>query len=125
MSVDYKWMSNGGLVSDGSGDISFTDSPIECATAMVRSRLKAAIDGWKLYRIGAGLDDFPGNTSNSDIETAIRRRVISALSNKYLPASAFDVRTIRLGSQIQVYVYLNKQLITQVTITPQATNPVI
>ncbi len=122
MSVDYKWMSNGGLLLDGSGDIAFTSSPIECATAMVRSRLKAAVDGWRLYRIGAGLDSYLGNTSDTIAETSIQRRVISALTNKYLPASVFQVSTLRLGSVIQVFVYINKQLVASVSVdtTPNA-----
>lgn len=116
MSVDYKWMSEGGLLLDGSGDISFTSSPVEVTISMVRTRLKAAVDGWKKYRIGAGLSDFLGNTSDAEAEIAIKRRILSVISSGYLPTSVFTVNTIRLGSNIQAFVYLNKQLIASTTI---------
>lgn len=122
MSVDYRWMSNGGLLLDGSGDIAFTESPEECAISMVRSRIKAAVDGWKQYRIGAGLNDYIGNTSDAGAEISIQRRVLAALSNKYLPSSTFDVRTLRLGSVIQVFVYISDKLIAQITVTPNPNN---
>lgn len=125
MSIDFKWMSNGGFLLDGSGDLALTDSPMECAISMVRSRVKSAIDGWKLYRIGAGLDDFPGSTSNATTEIAIQRRILSALSNKYLPSHSFDVKTLRLGSEIQVFVYLNKQLVIQATVNLNPNNTVV
>lgn len=117
MSVDYKWMSNGGLLLDGQGDVAFTSTSMETIIDMVRTRLKAAVDGWKLYRIGAGLDEFPGNTSNSEMEVAIRRRVLSTISNGYIPTSMFTVSTIRLGGEIQVFVYLNDQLIAEASVS--------
>lgn len=117
MSIDYKWMSQGGLMLDGTGDLAFTSSGIETIVSMVRTRLKTAVDGYKLYRIGAGLDDFPGDTSDSVEETAIQRRVVTAISAGFLPQSVFQVSTLRLGGDIQVYVYLNNQLIAQTTVS--------
>src|SRR4051812_10878760 len=125
MSTDYRWMSKGGILLDGTGDIAFTSSPMEVAISMVRSRLKAAIDGWQLYRIGAGLEDYVGNTSDAAAEISIRRRVLQALSNKYLPASAFDVRTLRLGGDIQVFVYINQTLIAEATINVSPANTAV
>lgn len=122
MSVDYKWMSDGGFLLDGSGDLALTDSPMECATAMVRSRLKAAIDGWQLYRIGCGLEDYLGGTSDSAAETSIRRRVLAALSNRYLPSSSFDVKTLRLGEQVQVFVYMQQRLIASISVNTTPNN---
>lgn len=125
MSVDFKWMSKGGFLLDGGGDLAFTGSPMECAISMVRSRLQAALDGWKQYRIGAGLDDYRGSTSDSSTEQSIQKSVIAALSNRYLPSSAFTVSTIRLGGEIQVYVYLNGQLIAQATVITTPTPSVV
>jgi hypothetical protein len=51
--VDFRWMSKGGVLLDATGDISFTTTPWECMVAMVNTRLKAAVNGWKLYPIGA------------------------------------------------------------------------
>jgi len=116
MSVDYKWMSQGGLLTDGSGDIAFTSSPTECAIAMVRTRLKSAVDGWKLYQIGAGLDDFPGDTSDAAMEITIKRRVMQAITRNYLPSSVFDITTLRFGGEIQVYVYMNQNLVATASV---------
>jgi hypothetical protein len=125
MAIDYSWMSEGGLLLDGQGDIALATNR-ETIVAMVRSRLKAAVDGWKLYRIGAGLDRYPGNTSDADMETTIKRQVQLAVSNGFLPASAFQISTLRFGSVIQVFVFLNQQLIatTDVNLTPSSNNTV-
>lgn len=125
MSVDYNWMSQGGIMLDGSGDIAFTSSPISCVKQMVRTRLKAAIDGWKQYKIGCGLDDFIGGTSDAPTEVQIQRRVIQALSSNYLPAGVFNVKTLRLGGVIQVYVYINNQLIADVQVEVNSNNTVV
>lgn len=120
MSIDYAWMSNGGLLLDGTGDIAFTSTDIETVISMVRTRLKSAVDGWKLYRIGCGLDNFRGDTSDSNEESLIQRQVISQISNGYLPPSLFTVSTLRLGGDIQIYVYLSQSLIAtaNITLTP-------
>lgn len=115
MANDLKWMSNGGLLLDGNGDLAVT-SGMETVISMVRTRLKAAVDGYKLYRIGAGLDDFPGSTSDVEAEIAIRRRVMQAISNGYIPTNTFTVTTLRLGGEIQVYIYLKDQLIASATV---------
>lgn len=120
MSIDYKWQSNGGLLLDGTGDIASTQSPMETAIDMVRTRLKATLKAWKLYQIGAGLDTFIGNSSSAEAETAIQRQVLGALSKNYLPSGTFDVRTLRLGGTIQVYVYISDKLIAQAEVPLQA-----
>lgn len=124
MSVDYKWMSNGGLLLDGKGDIAFTASSLETTISMVRTRLKSAVDGWKQYRLGAGLDEFPGNTSDAEMEVSIRRRVLSAISSGYIPTSLFTVTTLRLGGDIQVFVYLNDTLIAEAAVSFTTNNTV-
>lgn len=124
MSVDYSWMSQGGLLLDGSGDIAFTANGMETTVAMVRTRLKAAVDGWKQYRIGAGLDQFPGDTSDAEMEITIKRQVLTAISNGFLPTNLFTVQTLRLGGEIQVYVYLNDQLIAQASVVVSTNNVV-
>jgi len=123
MAIDFRWMSEGGILLDGSGDIAMATNR-ETIISMVRTRLKAAVDGWKLYRIGAGLDRYPGNTSNSDMETTIKRQVQLAVSNGFLPASMFQISTLRLGSVIQVFVFLNQQLIAtaDINLAPDSTN---
>ena len=112
MSQDYKWMSQGGLLLDGTGDISFTSSNLETIISMVRTRLKSAVNGWQLYPgMGAGLESFRGNTSNAEIEITIQRTVLNAISAGFLPASMFNVNTLRIYGQIQIFVFLNNQMI--------------
>lgn len=115
MANDFAWMSEGGLMLDGTGDI-LMSSGLETVVSMVRTRLKSAVDGWKLYRIGCGLDQYPGSTSDAEAEISIQRRVLSSISSGFLPASAFRVTTLRLGSEIQVYVYLRDSLIGQASV---------
>ena len=123
MSLDLKWMSEGGLLLDGTGDIALS-SGIDTVISMVRTRLKADVDGWQLYKIGAGLSEFPGNTSDAEAEITIKRRVLQSIANGYIPTSAFKVTTLRLGGVIQVYVYLRDQLIGQASVTFNTQNVV-
>lgn len=125
MSVDYKWMSSGGLLLDGSGDIAFTNSPLECVSSMVATRLKAAVNGWRQYKIGCGLEDFVGNSADASTEVDIQRRVLQALSTNYLPVGVFNVKTLRLGGDIQVFVYINNQLIASTTVNVNSNNAVV
>lgn len=116
MSVDFAWMSKGGVLLDSTGDIAFTQSPWECMQAMVSTRLKAAIDGWKLYRIGADLDALIGQTVAPELETAIQRQVQASLSNDFLPVGFFQVKTVALGQSVKVFVYIQSTLIASTTV---------
>jgi hypothetical protein len=116
--VDFRWMSKGGLVLDATGDISFTATPWECMVAMVNTRLKAAIDGWKLYQIGADLESLIGSTVASELELSIQRQVQSALSQDFLPTGSFTVSTMVVGPQtVQVFVYVQNQLVASTTVS--------
>jgi len=116
MTVDYKWQSQGGILLDGSGDIAFTSKPMESVVDMVRTRLKAAVDGWKLYPIGAGMTSTLGQALTAEQEVALRKCVQSALSRDFLPVGAFTVQTMALGETVTVFVYLNSQLIASASV---------
>jgi hypothetical protein len=116
--VDLRWMSQGGLLLDPTGDISFTASPWECLVAMANTRLKAAIDGWKLYRIGADLATLIGTTVAQELELSIQRQIQASLSQDFLPAGSFTVATILVGQQtVQVFVYVQNQLVASTTVS--------
>jgi len=116
--TDFRWMSQGGLVLDSTGDISFTASPWECLTAMVNTRLKAALDGWKLYRIGADLENLIGTTVAAELELSIQRQVQASLSQDFLPTGSFTVSTLVVEPQtVQVFVYVQNQLIAATTVS--------
>jgi len=116
--VDFSWMSQGGLLLDATGDIAFTASPRECLAAMVNTRLKAALDGWKLYQIGADLDKLIGTTVAAELELSIQRQVRASLSRDFLPLGSFTVSTLAVGSQtIQVFVYVQNQLVASTTVS--------
>ena len=122
MSVDFLWCSNGGLLLDGSGDIAITQSPLESLRDMVNTRLKAALDGWKLYRIGADLDRVIGETVSPEIELRIQRQVQTALTRDLFPSGTFQVKTLAAGAQITIFVYLQQTLVTtaNVNLKPSA-----
>lgn len=116
--VDFRWMSSGGLLIDGSGDIACTASDsMESINSVISSRLKAALKGWKLYNIGADLRERIGDTVSQETELAIRRQVTQCLSSSFLPAGSFQVETLSDGTQIHVYVYVNNQLVGKATVT--------
>lgn len=109
--LDLKWMSNGGVLLDGSGDLAFTEDPMEAIQGVVQSRLKAALDGWKSYQIGADLDRMAGEVVSQEIEIKIQRQVQASLSKQFLPTGTFDVKTVPNGNTISVYVFLNETLL--------------
>jgi hypothetical protein len=116
--VDFRWMSNGGLLIDGSGDIACTSADSkESKIDVVRSRLKAALDGWKLYPIGADLDNLRGQTIDEELEKAIHRQVTRCLSNEFLPEGSFQVETLADIDRIHVFVYIEGQLAASATVS--------
>jgi hypothetical protein len=108
----------GGVLMDGAGDLALTSLAIEELSTMVATRLKAAVNGWKLYKIGAGLDSFVGSPVgiNQNTELAIQRRVTSALAYKLLPTGSFIVQTLTLGNEVEVFVYLGQSLIASYSV---------
>jgi len=114
--MDFKWMSCGGCLVDGAGDLAFA-SPDESLRDMIMTRLKAAFDGWQLYSIGADLDTLIGNTVDAELELAIRRQVETSLTQDFLPRGSFQVKTLPSGSFIQVFVYLSDVLMATVQVT--------
>lgn len=103
---------------DGAGDIALTQTAIEELSTMVVTRLKGAVAGWKLYKIGAELDSFIGSPVgiNQNTELAIQRRVTSALTYKLLPSGSFIVQTVTLGNEVQVLVYLGQSLLASTSV---------
>src|ERR1039458_2602401 len=110
------------MLVDGSGDIACTDpSTLDSVQDIVKSRLKAALNGWQLYSFGADLQARVGDTIDPELDVNLRRQVCRAMTDDFLPRNAFDVRTLAFGDTIQVMVYLNNQVIAQATLS--RTNP--
>ena len=109
------WGQNGGIYLDGTGDIA-QSSPNDCLADMVRTRLRARLQGWQLYAIGADLATLPGTTCDATAELMAQRMVTAALSNSFLPQGSFQVQTTRAGGQLNVYVFLSNTLLAQATV---------
>jgi hypothetical protein len=110
-------MSSGGILLDGTGDVATTLNSIEELDSMISTRLKAAVNGWKLYAIGAGLDVFPGNPVNNNTELSIQRAVTASLTRQFLPSGSFTVQTLAIGNTIEIYVYVSGTLVTSTSVT--------
>jgi hypothetical protein len=118
--MDLRWTSMGGLLLDGTGDLASTSSNQEELESMAQTRLKAAINSWKLYtNIGANLVAFEGYPLgvNTNTVLAIQRSVTASLTNQFLPAGSFNVQTVVYGNEVQVLVYLGQSIIASTTIT--------
>lgn len=116
--MDFAWTSNGGVLLDGTGDLAFS-SPTDSLYDMIRTRLKTDLDGWKLYRIGAGLKSLIGQVNDAEVQTEVSRRINASLSNQLLPPGALIVKIVPLGPIIQAYVYVNQALVSSVSINKQ------
>jgi hypothetical protein len=118
MSVDFRWQSQGGILLDGSGDIATTDpSTMESTVDVVRSRLKASLNGWKLYAIGADLQARVGDIIAPELEIALQRQVYNSLTNSFLPRGSFTVETLSFGDTVRVLVFISQTLIAQATVS--------
>jgi hypothetical protein len=115
--IDFRWSSQGGVLMDGTGDIADTTGTMDSIQDIVRSRLKAGLNGWKLYQIGAGLKRALGQANSNEVSVVIQRRVVSVLTNDFLAPGSFTVSTIALGNAITIYVYIQNTLISTVTVT--------
>jgi len=110
--IDYSWQSNGGILLDPTGDILLTEpTGLECLQDMVITRLKAALNGWQLYNIGADLQRDTGNTADAEIEVTIQRQITQSMTNQFLQSGDFTVQTLRDGDAITAFVYINNSLI--------------
>lgn len=117
---DFKWMSSGGLLLDGNGDIAVTaEGTLDSIRDVAVSRVKAALNGWQLYvGMGADLQTQVGNTVSAEIASALQRQVQQSLTwGNFLPRGSFQVEVLRTGGTIQVLVFLNQQLIVQAMIS--------
>ena len=122
--VDFQWQSQGGLLIDGTGDIACTsESTIDSAVDIVRSRLKAALNGWKLYAMGADLQAGVGEAVGPELELTLKRQVTQSLSDGFLPRGSFQVETLSMGGLIRVLVYLNGQMVVQAAVAPGGVAP--
>jgi|ERR1044072_8534855 hypothetical protein len=113
--VDFRWMSNGGLLIDGTGDIACTpDDRLTSLQDVVRSRIKAALRGWKLYPVGADLQARVGDTVSAELEITLQQQVYNSLTaDNLLPRGSFTVKTLAYGTQVHVLIYIQQQLVAQ------------
>ena len=117
--TDFVWQSQGGVLIDGTGDLACTvESTIDSTVDVVRSRLKAALNGWKLYAVGADLQAGVGQAIGPELELTLERQVTQSLSDGFLASSSFQVQTLATSGQVLVLVYLSGQLIVQAAVTP-------
>ena len=117
--TDFVWQSQGGVLIDGTGDLACTvESTLDSTVDVVRSRLKAALNGWKLYAVGADLQAGVGQSIGPELELTLERQVTQSLSDGFLASSSFQVQTLATSGQVLVLVYLSGQLIVQAAVTP-------
>ena len=121
MIEDFKWTSRGGLLLDGSGDIAITDPDgADSLISMVRTRVKAELRAWKLYAIGADLQNRVGDLMGPELEIAIQRQIARALTaDNLLSRGSFQVETLPDGNLMHVFIYVGQKLITSLVLNPQ------
>jgi hypothetical protein len=114
--VDWQWMSQGDILLAG-GDIAVTDpTTLVSLQDMVRTRLKAALNGWQLYPIGADLAARLGDTIDAELNITLRRQVNNSLTNQFLPRGSFVVTSITDNGTINLFVYINQSLIASASL---------
>lgn len=116
MAIDFTWMSQGGVLMDHNGDIALGTAD-QGTLDLINSRLKSALDGWKLYSIGANLQSFTGIAIDSVTQRSIQSAVVAALSNQFLPNGSFQIQTSKTGNAIDIYIFVNSTLVSQANIT--------
>jgi hypothetical protein len=96
-------------------------SPAESLGDMIRTRLKADANGWKLYDIGADLVSRVGSTIDAELQASITRSVQTVLQNRLLRPGTFSVKTVPMGGLIKVYVYVQQSLVATVQVSKDGT----
>jgi len=121
--TDFRWGSVGGILLDGTGDIQTTDPTVpESLVDMVYTILKADLDSWKLYAIGANLSYFIGQTVDPEVELKIKRAITDSLTRTgLLSRGDFTVVTVPSQDGIQAIVYISNVAVATVTV-PQSTD---
>lgn len=112
---DLLWQSNGGTLLDGTGDLAMGNAE-DSMKDMIRTRIRAALNGYKLYAIGADLKRELGNANIAERETRIQQKVSSALTRGFLNPTAFSVETLAAGESLQIFVYVFQQLMVTATL---------
>lgn len=108
-------MTTGGLLLDGVGDIAWANANDSLAD-MVRTRLRASLNGWQCYPIGADLEARLGDTLSAQLELQVQMQTSDSLSYQFLDRGTFSVQTTTAGQQMDVYVYLGQSLLAVATI---------
>src|SRR5665213_375340 len=117
--VDFQWMSQGDLLLSG-GDIATTDpTTLASIQDMVRTRMKASLNGWQLYPIGADLAARLGDTIDAELNITLRRQVNNSLTNQFLPRGSFVVTSLQDNATIMIFVYINQSLIVSANLNTQ------
>jgi len=117
--VDWAWQSQGDLLLAG-GDIATTDpATIQSLQDMVRTRIKASLNGWQLYPIGADLPARLGDTIDAELNITLRRQVNNSLTNQFLPRGSFTVTSLLDNETITIFVYVNQSLIASAVLNTQ------
>lgn len=120
MAIDMNWASTGGIIMSPSGDIALSP-PTKGTQQIIYSRLKAALNGWKQYIIGANLQAFHGTVVDEDLENDIQQSVANALSTQFLPSGSFEVTTLAAGGSVTIYVFINSTLAAQAVLSSDGT----
>ena len=112
------WMSQGGVLLDGTGDLALDSSVYNCFATMVRTRLKAAMNGWKLYPgIGADLKNLLGSANSNELQVALRKAATASLTNNFLASGSFTITSLGIDDQVSIFVYINQSLIATATVS--------
>lgn len=113
---DFLWMSSGGLFIDGSGDLAVTVLEGQSDIDIIRSRLKAALNGWQSYQIGADLESFIGQATAAELETQIQQKVMATLTYQFLSSGNIKVKTRTTDGQVKIYVYYKDTIAATATV---------
>jgi hypothetical protein len=118
--MDIAWMSSGGMLLDGTGDIAFTTSDFTDVLSMIATRLKADLGAWQSYpTIGANLKSLLGNVASQEINASAQKLISTSLTNQFLSQGDFVVKTILVGKLLNIYVYerITSALILSTTVS--------
>ena len=115
---DIRWMTAGGILIDGNGDIQLTDPEVpESLVDMILTRLKADVNSWKLYRIGANLSRLVGEIVDPELELKIKRQISDSMTRDGLLAKgSFSVETIPSPAEVLAILYLAGEAVATVAV---------
>jgi len=119
---DFAWAPCGSWLVDAAGDLAETSNvSLESEKSLIESILKASAEDWKLYPVGAGLEELIGSVARPELEVVAERRVMEAIRRTLLGDFTYrpTVTAFLTGNVLDILVFFGNQKIAAARVSQE------